>query len=331
MTSSETATPAPLVIEGPVPLTSLPFIQPGLGFALDASLYHGILDQIDDGVYFVDRGKRILLWNRSAERITGFPRSEVVGEHCGNRWLCHIDASGRMLCTNGCPLQRAVDTGVPIEADAFLQHKQGHRIPVKIKTIPLRDRQNRLVGAVEVFRSTADDRRQDQLIEELSHLAMIDDLTMLPNRRHFDMQLDRRLAELGRFGWPFGTLMIDIDRFKRVNDSAGHQVGDEVLRLVARTLSSNCRGLDTIARWGGEEFTAIITNVREDELRLVGEKFRTMVEASGLRESESAPIRVTISIGGALAQPNETAAELMKRTDEMLYAAKRSGRNRVCI
>jgi diguanylate cyclase (GGDEF)-like protein/PAS domain S-box-containing protein len=302
-----------------------------MGFTLDTSLYHSILDQIDDGVYFVDREKRILLWNRSAERITGFPRSEVVGEHCGNRWLCHIDASGRMLCTNGCPLQRAVDTGVPIEADAFLQHKQGHRIPVKIRTIPLRDRQNRLVGAVEVFRSTADDRRQDQIIEELSHLAMIDDLTMLPNRRHFDMQLDRRLAELGRFGWPFGTLMIDIDRFKLVNDSAGHQMGDEVLRLVARTLSSNCRGLDTIARWGGEEFTAIITNVREDELRLVAEKLRTMVEASGLRETEGEPIHVTVSIGGALARPNETAAELMKRTDEMLYAAKRSGRNQVCI
>ena len=311
--------------------TPLPFIQPGLGFALDASLYHSILDQVDDGVYFVDREKRILLWNRSAERITGFPRSEVVGGHCCSRWLCHIDASGRLLCTNGCPLQRAVDTGVPIEADAFLQHKQGHRIPVKIKTIPLRDRQNRLVGAVEVFRSTADDRRQDQIIEELSHLAMIDDLTMLPNRRHFDMQLDRRLAELGRFGWSFGTLMIDIDRFKLVNDSAGHQMGDEVLRLVARTLSSNCRGLDTIARWGGEEFTAIITNVREDELRLVAEKFRTMVEASGLRETAGEPIQVTVSIGGAIARPNETPAELMRRTDEMLYVAKRSGRNRVCI
>src|ERR1017187_4624148 len=100
MTSGETTTPAPVRIEGPLPLTPLPFIQPGLGFALDASLYHGILDQIDDGVYFVDREKRILLWNRSAERITGFPRSEVVGEHCGSRWLCHIDASGRMLCTD---------------------------------------------------------------------------------------------------------------------------------------------------------------------------------------------------------------------------------------
>src|ERR1039457_2149349 len=175
MTSGETTTPAPVRIEGPLPLTPLPFIQPALGFALDASLYHGILDQIEDGVYFVDREKRILLWNRGAEKITGFRSDQMVGEHCDNQSLCHIDASGRLLCTNGCPLQRAVDTGVPIEADAFLQHKLGHRVPVKIRTIPLRDRNNSLVGAVEVFRSTIDNRRQDQLIEELSHLAMIDE------------------------------------------------------------------------------------------------------------------------------------------------------------
>jgi 2'-5' RNA ligase len=331
MISSQTIPHTPLTIEGPLAPSPRRLMQPNLGFTLDADLYHGILDQIEDGVYFVDREKRILLWNRGAEKITGFRSDQMVGEHCDNQSLCHIDASGRLLCTNGCPLQRAVDTGVPIEADAFLQHKLGHRVPVKIRTIPLRDRNNSLVGAVEVFRSTIDNRRQDQLIEELSHLAMIDELTMLPNRRHFDMQLDRRLAELGRFGWPFGVLMIDIDQFKQVNDSAGHLAGDEILRLVARTLSSNCRGVDTIARWGGEEFTAIITNVREDGLRLVAEKLRAMVEASGLRESESAPLQVTISIGGAVARADESAGELMKRADQMMYAAKRSGRNRVCI
>ncbi|HEY5283937.1 MAG TPA: diguanylate cyclase [Polyangia bacterium] len=331
MTDSARATPSPLVIEGPLPMTPLPFIQPVLASDLDPSLYHGILDKIDDGVYFVDREKRIRLWNHGAEVITGFLRSEVIGEHCGNHWLCHVDVSGRMLCTDGCPLQRALDTGIPIESDAYLQHKLGHRVPVKIKTTQLRDRQNRLVGAVEIFRSTIADQRQGQIIEELSHLAMIDDLTRLPNRRHFDMQLDRRLAELGRFGWPFGTLMIDIDNFKQVNDSAGHQTGDEVLRLVARTLLANCRALDTVARWGGEEFGAIITNVREDELRRVAEKFRAMVEASELRDASKESVCVTVSIGGALAQPHENAGELMRRADGMLYDAKHEGRNRVCI
>jgi PAS domain-containing protein len=102
MTTNDPVTPAPLLIEGPIALTPLPFLQPGLGFSLDTAVYHGILDEIEDGVYFVDRDKRILLWNRGAERITGYLRHEVVGGSCGGRWLCHIEASGRMLCTNGC-------------------------------------------------------------------------------------------------------------------------------------------------------------------------------------------------------------------------------------
>ena len=104
-----------------------------------------------------------------------------------------------------------------------------------------------------------------------------------------------------------------------------------MLCLVARTLQANCRSLDTVCRWGGEEFAAVIANVRHEELRRVAEKLRAMVETSGLRESSSAPVRVTVSIGCAMARPNEPAAELMKRADESLYAAKRTGRNRVAI
>lgn len=329
MTGSQPATS--LIIEGPLPGTPTPLVVPEQSLTLDAGIYYAILDQIEDGVYFVDREKRILLWNRAAETITGFTRAEVMGGSCANRSLCHVDESGRLLCVTGCPLQVPLERGVPIEADAYLQHKLGHRIPVKIKARPLRDSQNRLVGAVEIFRSSSEERRQDQLIEELSHLAMIDDLTRLPNRRHFDMQLDRRLAELNRFGWPFGVLMIDLDEFKQVNDTFGHPIGDTVLHMVARTLSSNCRAFDTIARWGGEEFTAIIANVHEEELRRVAEKFRAMIEASGLRAPDDQPLRVTVSIGCAVARSNETAAELVKRSDEMLYVAKRAGRNRICL
>jgi diguanylate cyclase (GGDEF)-like protein/PAS domain S-box-containing protein len=321
----------PLVIAGP--LRKLPSALPTAipSTELDLSVYQAVLDCLEDGVYFVDRAKQILLWNRGAELITGYSRAEVVGDTCGQHRLCHVDESGRLLCTTGCPLHVALDTGVPMEADAFLQHKLGHRIPVRITTTALRDGKNALLGAVEVFRVTSDLRRQHQLIEELARLAMIDDLTRLPNRRHFDMQLDRRVAELNRFEWPFGVFMIDLDEFKGINDKFGHRTGDEILQMVARTLSANCRAFDTVARWGGEEFSAIIANVREDELRKVAEKLRAMVEASSLRLSDGEPLRITISIGGAVARPNETAAEILRRADDRLYEAKRSGRNRICL
>lgn len=325
------ATPRDLVIHGPLVETPAPLIATTDGSDLDVGIYHAILDHIDDGVYFVDRKKQILLWNRAAEAITGLSRAEILGESCANELLCHVDESGRLLCMTGCPLQIATDAGVPIEADAFLQHKLGHRIPVRIKTSPVRNARNQLIGAVEVFRPTSEARRQDQLIEELSQLAMIDDLTRLPNRRHFDMQLERRLAELGRYGWPFGVLMIDLDDFKQVNDRFGHQTGDTVLQMVGRTLSANSRALDTVARWGGEEFAAVIANVHEDELRKVAEKFRAMIDAGSVRGGGEEPLRITVSIGGAVARANENASELIERADQMLYAAKRAGRNRVCL
>ena len=333
--------PTPILDEpsAPVPIGAkyapararLPVLPDAADFTFDASIFEIILDCVEDGIYFVDRHKRIRLWNDGAQALTGFSCDDVMGQPCGNHWLCHVDAAGHTLCANGCPLDRAIKEEQPYEVDAYLQHKLGHRIPVRIKSWPLRDRQGQIMGAVEVFRTTIGGRRQEQLIEELSQMALIDDLTRLPNRRHFDLQLDRRLAELNRFGWPFGVLMIDLDQFKQVNDNHGHHVGDQVLHLVARTLLANCRSLDTVARWGGEEFAAVIANVREDELRRVAEKLRSMVAASGLRESSSAPVRVTISVGGAMARPNEPAAELMKRADDMLYAAKHSGRNRVCL
>lgn len=325
----EPSRPVPLADDTGPRRIRLPVVGATVDFDLDPAVYETILDHVEDGIYFVDRNKRIRLWNNGAESITGFSRDDVLGGVCGNHWLCHVDASGRVLCSDACPIEQALNRASPFENEAYLQHKLGHRIPVRIKSWPLRNRQGELIGIVEVFRPTIVGRRQDQIIEELSHLALIDDLTRLPNRRHFDLQLDRRLAELNRFGWPFGVLMIDLDHFKEVNDTFGHHVGDQVLHMVGRTLLANCRSLDTVARWGGEEFAAIIANVRDEELLRVAEKLRAMVETSGLRESSSAPVQVTISIGGAMARPNETGGELMRRADDMLYAAKRSGRNRI--
>lgn len=331
MTLIEDKTPLLFVPNAAAPGPGLPPASSLAGLALHGDAYALILDRVDDGIYMADSAKRVQFWNAAAEAITGFSRAEVIGKACGSRLLCHVDAEGKSLCETSCPLDCGNTTPTLFEGDAFLQHKLGYRIPVHMKTWPLRDPQGHVVGTVEIFHSKPVDQHHARLIEELSHLALIDDLTRLPNRLHFDIQLDRRQAELNRFGWPFGVMMLDLDHFKRVNDTFGHQIGDQVLHLVARTLSSNCRSLDTIARWGGEEFAAIIANVREDELRKVAEKFRAMVEASGLRACADVPVSVTVSIGGAMAKPNEPAADLMKRADEMLYAAKRGGRNCVRI
>jgi diguanylate cyclase (GGDEF)-like protein/PAS domain S-box-containing protein len=297
---------------------------------LGRSFYRELLDRLDDCVYFVDRDRRLLFWNRAAEELTGFARDEVVGRRCPENILCHADVDGQVLCNGHCPLAHVMTTAQPDELDVFLHHKNGHRVPVRIKAAPILDAQGRVVGAMDVFNDRTAHIEQAERIKELERLALVDELTRLPNRRHFDEHLGHRLAELQRHGRPFGVLMMDVDLFKQVNDEYGHLTGDALLRLVARTLHANCRNFDLVARWGGEEFGAIISHVDLAQLQLVAEKFRAMVAASDLR-LPGQDLRVTISIGAAVAEADDTALTLLRRADRSLYEAKHQGRNRVCV
>jgi diguanylate cyclase (GGDEF)-like protein/PAS domain S-box-containing protein len=297
---------------------------------LGRSFYRELLDFLDDGVYFVDRERRLLFWNKAAEELTGFARSEVVGRLCPDNILCHADVNGRILCTDGCPLEQVMTTGKSKQVDVFLHHKDGYRVPVRVKATPILDAQGRAVGAMEVFNDRTARIEQAERIKELERLALVDELTRLPNRRHFNDALGHRLAEWQRHGRPFGVLMMDVDRFKQVNDECGHLLADAILKLVARTLQANCRSFDIVARWGGEEFGAIISQVDVQQLVLVAEKFRAMVAASDLR-LPGQDFCITISVGATTAQANDTVMTLLKRADQALYQAKHQGRNRVCV
>jgi diguanylate cyclase (GGDEF)-like protein/PAS domain S-box-containing protein len=312
------------------PSAQIPTLSPSTFTAGQASpAYRDLLESLADGVYFVDRDRRISYWNQSAERITGFSREEVVGSRCHDNVLNHVDVSGRALCLDHCPLLETMRTGKRCAADVYLHHKDGTRVPVLVRATPVIDSLGTITGAVEVFSDNSAKLAYIDRISELERLAMIDPLTLLPNRRYFDDRFQNHLGELDRYGWQFGLMLVDIDFFKRVNDSMGHDMGDAVLRLVARTLHGNCRATDTVARWGGEEFAIIVSNANEHGLRCLAEKLRVLVGTSGLRTPK--PVHVTISIGGTVALQGETAEAILKRADQCLFEAKRSGRDRVSI
>jgi diguanylate cyclase (GGDEF)-like protein len=131
-----------------------------------------------------------------------------------------------------------------------------------------------------------------------------------------------------RYGWQFGIVLIDIDHFKNVNDLYGHEIGDRALKMVAQTLLKNLRSFDVIGRWGGEEFLAIIMNVRKDPLRSIANRFRVLVEQSSFSVGNDI-VQVTISLGTTLARSDDTTADLLKRVETLMYQSKSGGRNRV--
>lgn len=184
-----------------------------------------------------------------------------------------------------------------------------------------------LTGAVEriqLLERSLDDMRQD---------AATDGLTRLANRRSFDTQLREIAGRAMNSGEPLMLLLIDIDHFKRVNDTFGHQTGDQVLRLVAGTLSSATREGDVVARYGGEEFAVILPGTKPDAALAVAERVRRNFEGREIvaRTSGRSIGSVTLSAGVALYDPGEKLADWVERADQALYAAKKAGRNRVML
>lgn len=133
-----------------------------------------ILDQMYDGVYFVDRGMAIRYWNRGAERISGFSRADVLGTRCSDNVLMHVTDDGTTVCGAGCPLARTIEDGEPREGEFHLHHREGHRVPVMVRTAPLRGPGGAIIGGVEVFSDNRSATALRHEIEELTRLALFD-------------------------------------------------------------------------------------------------------------------------------------------------------------
>jgi diguanylate cyclase (GGDEF)-like protein/PAS domain S-box-containing protein len=290
--------------------------------------YKNLLDETYDGIYFVDLERRILYWNKGAERLTGFKRSDVVGKRCCDKILAHTDMRVRSMCELDCPLIGTMASGVGREAEMYLRHKDGHRLLTSVRTRPLTDSSGNVVGAVEIFRDRTHQEALAHRIGQLEELALLDPLTKLANRRHTEGTLETRLQEMSRYGGRFGVLFIDIDEFKEINDSYGHDSGDKVLSLSSQTISNSLRPFDFLGRWGGDEFVAIITNVNKEQLIEIADRARLLVENTRFNLNSNA-IDVTVSIGAALAGRRDTIEGLLKRADKLMYQSKRSGRNKV--
>jgi diguanylate cyclase (GGDEF)-like protein/PAS domain S-box-containing protein len=288
-----------------------------------------LLDNFYEGVYFLDTDKRVIYWNKSAEQITGFT-SETAFANCKNM-LAHIDENGENLCESRCPVTQTLNDGLMREAEVFFRHKEGHRIPVSVRIIPIRDETGTIEGAVEIFVDNSPHAALYRELEQLKDKANIDKLTALFTREYGEILLGAKIAEYHKGGQQIGVLFADIDHFKNVNDIYGHEVGDLVLKMVAKTLSSNVRSGDHVIRWGGEEIVIMFSGCSNSGgLERIANKLRVLVQQSEIRTMQQV-ITVTISMGATLVSDNDTGEAIVKRADNLMYQSKKAGRNRVTV
>jgi len=293
--------------------------------------YREILDNLYDGIFFVDRDGRIIYWNKGAASLTGYSAGDVVGRN-----YCDIfrplDKHGNNLCESSvCPIRRVLESSQVNEVEAYVCHKEGHLLPISIRIAPVREVDQQFVVAVEIHGSSSPRYAMRQRLEELQEMAMHDPLTGIANRRFVEISLAARLEELRRYNFPFAILFTDVDHFKQLNDSHGHGVGDRVLKMVSATLAHSLRSFDVIGRWGGEEFVTLLINIQPQDLFKLSDRLRRLVEMSQLTLENGETIGVTVSIGATIARGVDTMDSLIERADKLMFESKRRGRNQVSI
>jgi len=297
------------------------------GIRFTSSFYEKVLDSMHDGVYFVNQERKITYWNEGAERLAGYTAREAIGKRCCDDFMGHVDEGGKSLCSDGCPLSGVMRDGQPRIAEFFLRHKSGHRVPVSVRVVPMRNSAGTIVGAAEIFSDSAVKLKFESRISELERMAFRDTLTGLPNRRHIELKVEQGLQEHRRLGRLYGLLMFDLDRFKQVNDTHGHEVGDSLLKAVAETTVRGLRPADIVGRWGGEEFLVLAPDVDALALGDVAERCRVLIGQSSV-SAGSSRLSVTASIGATVLSHSDCAEAAISRADDLMYQSKHSGGDR---
>jgi len=296
---------------------------------LNKKFFRILLNQLSDGVFFVDRDRAILYWNRGAERLTGCLAKEMIGKKCSEDQLNHIDAQGVKLCEGKCPMLQTLSDGREREAELYLKHRDGHRVPVLVQVLAIRDSKDRIAGAVQIFRDNSPKIMFQERIKELEKASFFDPATGLGNRQYIEAHLKGKLGKLKRYAESFSVLCLGIDGFEQLNVS-GHQTKLEAVKMLGRILTHNIRPFDALSHVGEGKFIVLLDNVNEQQLHSIARKFCFLVEHSSVL-TESSELPVTVSIAGRMADPETTGENLLKSVEKKMLEIQEAGGNQAVL
>ena len=280
----------------------------------------GIYTSVNDFAFFtLDAEGCIDSWNPSVERLTGFGEMEVVG-HMLSRFYARDE-----IVLHRSPEHIALtrDEGWHVE-EFWCETKTGRRYWGQVLVAVLREDDGDISGYSVVLRDVTERKMHS---DNLARLLTTDHLTGVTNRAHFFEIAESEVARAQRHDRALSLVMVDADHFKRINDTAGHQAGDDVLKRIADEAKALLRSSDTVARLGGEEFVLMLPSTTTAEAMVVAERLRVAVERARI-DTAVGQRKATISLGVAsLGDANPTLQDLLAAADRALYDAKQAGRN----
>jgi diguanylate cyclase (GGDEF)-like protein/PAS domain S-box-containing protein len=272
---------------------------------------------INDSVYFTDMGNKVLFVNHAFYKTYGYIEEDIVGKYCDVFW----ESISNWENLNGDLTEVSKGSWC---GEIYHRHKEGSRFPVYLSRSIIKDENERELGIVNVVRDITEKKAIEQ---RLKHMAHFDDLTGLPNRVLFYDHLNKLLIQAKNDNQLFAVLFLDLDRFKVVNDTLGHTVGDFLLKLTAKRLVKCIRDEDMLARLGGDEFAVILANINEPQnAATVAQRIIACLENPFRIKKDECTIGVSVGIT-LYPHDGDDADNLIKNADIAMYHAKGSGRN----
>lgn len=288
--------------------------------------FEAILRGLPNGVYVVDPDRKILFWNKGAEEITGYRAQEVVGRHCHNNLLMHCDGNYTLLCGCNCPLKGTIDDGKPREANVYLRHKEGHRVPVKVRAVPIRDGDDRIIGAAETFDECHDLPELQRHPNAQAVDNHWDERTGVSDQASARRYLEACLRDYEQDHIPFGLLLIAVDDLQGFRQSYGGQAAVKMLHTVATTLAKSLRDGDIVGDWTEGQFVALVVNCPAETLERLVFRLKRVVSVAEIPWWGEG-LGVTVSIGGSAVQPGDTVDSLVARAESALRECAAKGGN----
>ena len=261
--------------------------------------------------------------NLVAETMTGWSREEAMGKPLADVFKI-IDGTTRAVAVNPAHQAIAEDRTVELAANCVLIRRDGSEAPIEDSAAPIHDREGKVSGAVIVFHDVSQSR---SMVQKMAHLAVHDSLTDLPNRVLLTERLAQAIGMANRHRKRGALLYMDLDNFKRVNDTLGHEIGDKLLKLVADRLTACVRATDTVCRQGGDEFVILLAEIEQpQDAAHIAKKLRVELAMPQLIDGHE--LHTSMSIGISVFPDNGIDVDtVMQNADTAMFIAKERGRD----
>ncbi|MGD2090694.1 MAG: diguanylate cyclase [Candidatus Aminicenantes bacterium] len=292
-----------------------------------------LLENLVSAVFVVDKNICIQSFNDSFKALFHKSEDKILGQLCGNALECAYtveegkncgETSNCQHCTLRDSLLKAFTHKVPTyKAQLFRKFYINHQAITKYFLYSSKYVTYNNEGMVLVIVDDNTELMKASL--KLKEMAITDGLTQLYNHKHSYYKLEEEITRATRYGNRLAVIMLDIDHFKAINDTYGHQIGDTTLVAVSQLIKDNLRDIDHVGRYGGEEFIVILPQTGLDNAYITAQRIRRAIESARFHEGK---IKMTVS-GGVVEFKEESALILIGKADELLYKAKQNGRNRI--